>query len=854
MPTCLADKAQGQGPPWPHRVSSLFFVLLASLRSAPSQAKDSTGRVRSRSNPGGRFFAALLLILLLACALRFYRLDAQSLWNDEGTSIAVAGRDLATITRDAAHDIHPPLYYWLLHGWLRLTGDTEFAARSFSALLGLLLVALTCALGRRLIGRGPALLAAFLAAVHPFQVYYAQEARMYMLLAVLTAGAVLALTRLKFCAQSGPQSAPDPLDCGPAGAILDLLRHRKSWLALILLETAGLYTHYSFFFIVLILNLAYAFRLWRARTTAPLGAWALSQAAVGLLYLPWLPIAARQITAWPAPDSTTAFLPALAETWRWLVFGPTIETAPVIVPLALAALLTAWGAGRLWLSARRRDAGAAVLLLLWLGLPVVLMFALGLYREAYLKFLLVATPAVTLLLANSQFAIRNSQFAKRNSQFPNFPISQFPSLVLIALLLIPTGRALHNYYADPAYARDDYRSIAAYIQAVGREGDAVLLNAPGQQEVFGYYYDGPLPVYPLPESRPPDRAATEAALAELAQPGGRVFAVLWATDESDPERIIEGWLDAHAYKALDSWYGNVRLVVYAVPGRTPDAPDHTLNVPLRDAGTGDEITLLGYSLADGSLAAGDIAPITLFWQTARTPTRRYKVFLHLLDEGSHIVGQRDAEPGGGALPTTRWPPGEVIADNYGLPIHPATPPGRYRLEVGLYDAESGQRLRTPQGEGQVWLEPLTVNRPPAPAPIAALGMQHRADAAFGELTLLGYDRYKLGFAHRPEEPLKPGDVLHIVLYWRAETQPAGDWRLAVDLVGPGRRRVGGFEAEPVGGYPTGQWRAGDVWRGQFNLPIPADAPPGRYTLTIRPIAPDGTTPEPFETAPWTINR
>ncbi len=791
-------------------------------RSSPSS--DPLGRPGPAS---GRRSAAILLILLLAFTLRFYRLDAQSLWNDEGTSVAVAGRDPATIARDAARDIHPPLYYWLLHGWLRLTGDSEFAVRSLSALPGVGLVALTYALGRRLAGRWTGLAAAFLAAVHPFQIVYSQEARMYMLLAVLTAGAVLTLTNL-----SG-------------------FKNLTGLVALILLETAGLYTHYSFPFVILILNLAVAFRLWRERKPGLPLPWPASQAAVLLLYLPWLPIAYRRVTTWPAPDRTTPFLPALAETWRWLVFGPTIETGQVPVFLVLAALPVLWGAWRLARPARRGSTdsgGSAVLLLLWLILPVALMFVLGLYREAYLKFLLVATPAVTLLLAHGLRSLPKPQF-------PNSPIPFLRFLLpfaLFALLLFPTARALHNYYFDPAYARDDYRSIAAYIEAVERPGDAVLLNAPGQQEVFGYYYDGSLPVHPLPQSRPPDRAATEAALAGLAQPGGRVFAVLWATDESDPDRIVEGWLDAHAYKALDSWYGNVRLVVYAVPEQTPTAPARELNIPLQNAETGDEITLLGYSLLGKGVAAGDIAQITLFWQAAQTPKRRYKVFLHLLDGSNHIVGQRDAEPGGGVHLTTLWQPGEVVADNHGLPVHPATPPGDYRLEVGLYDAENGQRLTTPTGESRVWLEPLRVGRPAAPPPVIALGMQHRAAAGFGELTLLGYDLYKLGFAHRPDAPLKPGDVLHLNLYWQAQGRPTGDWQITVDLVGPGDRSLGGFDAEPVGGYPTSRWQAGDVWRGQFNLPLPGDAPPGRYRLIIRPVAPDGSPRGPFETAPFAV--
>jgi mannosyltransferase len=776
----------------------------------------------------------LLLVLLLALSLRVYRLDAQSLWNDEGTSVAVAQRDLITIARDAAHDIHPPLYYWLLSGWVRLFGTGEAAVRSLSALLGVAVVALTYALGRGLAGRWIGLAAAFLVAVNPFQVYYSQEARMYMLLAALAAGAMLALVRL-----AERESIP-------------------AFVALVALESAGLYTHYAFVFAVLILNLAYALWLvvaWRrVGTVWRVLNWTLSQVAVILIYLPWLPTAIRQATAWPSPEQTAPFLSALVDTWRWLVFGPTIETNQVVVPLLVAGLLAllgvlSLGLGR-WGRSPAESRWSAGLLALWLALPVALMFVLGLYREAYLKFLLITTPALVLLLACGLFAPLPARSRAKQRPISKF---QYPiRLLLIALILIPTFLALRNIYTAPAYARDDYRGIAAYVEAVGRPGDAVLLNAPGQQEVWNYYYHGDLPVHPLPEERPLDPAATESALAELARPGGRVFAVLWATDESDPQRIIEGWLDTHAYKALESWYGNVRLVVYAVPERTPETPDHTLDVRLQNAGTGDEIALLGYSLLSDRLAAGDIAAVTLFWQAERTPVGRYKVFLHVLDGGNHIVGQRDAEPGGGAHLTTLWNPGEVVADNHGIPIHPATPPGVYRVEVGMYDPETGQRLTTPEGASQVWLEPLAVERPAAPAPIPALGMQHVAGARFDELTLLGYDAYGLGFAHQPEAPLQPGDVLHISLYWQADAQPRGDWQVALALVGSDGQDVANLMAEPVMDYPTSNWQAGDTWRGQFNLVIPGDAPTGRYQLQVQPISPGGTPSEPFLSEPLAV--
>ncbi|HET7377478.1 MAG TPA: glycosyltransferase family 39 protein, partial [Anaerolineae bacterium] len=121
----------------------------------------------------------LLLILILAAVLRFYRIDGQSFWNDEGNSARIAERSLQLITEAAAGDIHPPLYYYLLHFWRGVFGVSEFALRSLSAMLGVLLVGLTFLIGRKAFSAGIGLLAALVAAINPFQIYYSQEARMY---------------------------------------------------------------------------------------------------------------------------------------------------------------------------------------------------------------------------------------------------------------------------------------------------------------------------------------------------------------------------------------------------------------------------------------------------------------------------------------------------------------------------------------------------------------------------------------------------------------------------------------------------------------------------------------------------
>src|SRR5688500_10570992 len=69
----------------------------------------------------------IVFILLLAAALRFHLLGAQSFWNDEGNSYVQATRSFADIAANAARDIHPPGYYWLLAAWRSVAGDSEFA-------------------------------------------------------------------------------------------------------------------------------------------------------------------------------------------------------------------------------------------------------------------------------------------------------------------------------------------------------------------------------------------------------------------------------------------------------------------------------------------------------------------------------------------------------------------------------------------------------------------------------------------------------------------------------------------------------------------------------------------------------
>ncbi len=125
------------------------------------------------------------------------------------------------------------------------------------------------------------------------------------------------------------------------------------------------------------------------------------------------------------------------------------------------------------------------------------------------------------------------------------------------------------------------------------------------------------------------------------------------------------------------------------------------------ANLGDYVTLLGYDLAEtedfGELSRavepGGVLHLTLYWQAQREMETSYKVFTHLLDEEEQIRGQKDSIPVGGTRPTTGWLPGEVIVDKYEIPVRPDAPPGEYVIEIGMYDAETMQRLRAFDEEG-----------------------------------------------------------------------------------------------------------------------------------------------------------
>lgn len=642
------------------------------------------------------YWLIALIIVLLAAVLRFHLLDAQSLWNDEGSAYVQSTRTFFEIADNAARDIHPPGYYLLLAIWRLLSGETEFALRSLSAFAGVLTVALTYALSRRLYHPTAGLAAALFVALNTFQLYYSQEMRMYALLGLWSVGAMWAFV----------------------GFIQT--RQRRWALAFALLNVMGLYTHYAY--PAVMLTQGVLFVLWWANTiliqrtqyTTPLQSttvtpvpspvavhrfplftypsslltYLLANLLTIALYLPWLPTALRQITTWPSTGEPIPTGEALQVVFGWFALGITYSvgsTSSAIVFFLLFGLIV--------LQQRARSGAswwAMLVPVLWVAVTVGGFLVLGLFREANLKFLIAAQIGFAIWLGRGVWVLWTLRPRRTAPIFQTAP--KLAAAVGVLSLAAALWSGLDPLYHAPQFQRDDYRSIAAAINP----NDAVILNAPGQIEVFRYYFSGQH-VYPLPIGLTVDNAATLAAVRDIIRQHNRIHAVLWGTSERDPQNLVEHTLDTEAYEIDNHWYGDVRLVRYGAS----DAMGATINSGAR---FDEAITLQRFAVGAQYAAPlqndalivvqpGDVLQLRLEWTTDSPLPMDYAIFVQLLSPEGLPVTQRDSAPGGGTKPTSGWIPGETVVDHHALMIPHNLTPANYSLIIGFYNpANPSERL------------------------------------------------------------------------------------------------------------------------------------------------------------------
>jgi mannosyltransferase len=99
----------------------------------------------------------------------------------------------------------------------------------------------------------------------------------------------------------------------------------------------------------------------------------------------------------------------------------------------------------------------------------------------------------------------------------------------------------------------------------------------------------------------------------------------------------------------------------------------------------------------------------------------------------------------------------------------------------------------------------------------------------GPVRLEGYTSHLKGFSHAPETPIAPGEVAHFTFYWSAPSPLPEDW--PADALFTLRLNEQTVSAPLAGGgYPTGEWQAGELVRGEFDLLV--DGPERRPILEV----------------------
>jgi hypothetical protein len=140
--------------------------------------------------------------------------------------------------------------------------------------------------------------------------------------------------------------------------------------------------------------------------------------------------------------------------------------------------------------------------------------------------------------------------------------------------------------------------------------------------------------------------------------------------------------------------------VKIIPRRWPAVGRREVVSRLLPEGTGDGLVLARFQAA-GAVKAGEAFPVALLWKVLSPPGRNYSVFVHLEDGAGKVYGYGDSSPRAGRYPTSVWAEGETVQDRHHVQVKPKTPPGHYRLLVGMYDDEG--RVPAYQKDGTRWL-------------------------------------------------------------------------------------------------------------------------------------------------------
>jgi mannosyltransferase len=459
--------------------------------------------------------ATWLLVLAVgaALALRLVALDRKSLWLDEAATLRYAAQDLNDIVF-ARQELHPPLYYVLMHYWTKL-GRSEFALRFPSALAGAAAIPLLYWLVREWGDRWSALTSAWLLAIAPLHVWYSQEARMYALVCTLGLSSMLAY------------------------AVAIRRGSAVAWVAWTVLTVTGLHTQYSMLLIVLV-QIALFGPLWQATGAGHKPTWPALVAflVAALLFVPQASSIANQLVLKGGRGASWYWYYSVLQSLlseRGIAASPS-QLHAAVVGISVIALVTvgaaAWTLRR---RLRRPKIGAG---LTWAAMTVYLLIlvASAVPRGLSLK-------RQTLILLPHTLGILAAVISTHGHR----------SRLLAGLLLVTLPL---SGYVVLAQEQEPWRNVACFLEEHAEPQDAIAFNASYMQLPFDYYYQGEARRLGVgPESVP-------EKLSDLAMSSGRLWLVLSNDEYTDPQGTVQRWLDENRTLLEERTFMRVRLRLY----------------------------------------------------------------------------------------------------------------------------------------------------------------------------------------------------------------------------------------------------------------------------------------------------
>ena len=592
----------------------------------------------------------LLLILLLGFALRVYQIDRLPFRGDEVFTLNkwVNQPILTTLNSPVViDDPHPPLAYAIFNFWGILLGDSEFSLRILPTLINTLGIAAAYALGAFFFSPRHGVLMALFWAVHPFQIWHAQDARNYALWSAFSALALwFALVALK--------------------------KQRPIWwTAYIAVAAIAAYLYYLELLMIAALNL-YVLVAYR-RDLSRLRAWVGAQITLTFLLGLWF-IQGRLFAGGSYPGTTIDFDPGalLVLFLPALNFGRTLS--PDLMRWLWVPLLVIFSLGfyRLW----RSHKPIALFVALVVFVPMCVLSLVSLRLNVFApRYILGVVPAFMLVFAFLSFDLM------RRSAAAFFVV---PAFVLFLSLY-----SLGNYHFSNDYAKSpDWRSLSSYLHARVEADDVVVQTA--ADEAFTHYYTNRTPIERLP--------------ANPQQPASEIEAVL----EQNRDQYRSIWLVANPLDWPNADIGRQWLLDHMQPvrqSRIADLPAEQFMPwqPTIDPTT-DEVARFDSALVlltvepqmpiepDGSLY------VWVYWQTGQQTETPIKTFLHLTAlNDPQPLAQADQHPHEGRLDSTSWPEALLFREVYRIPAGELER-GSYALRIGVYEAETGIRLNAAQGD------------------------------------------------------------------------------------------------------------------------------------------------------------